>query len=82
MAVGVWSSFKLFENVLASTKLAIYFCAQCKNREMEIPVRLMGKLPVADLFSWPVTLLLKVCLIRQRVHNNICCDPNCGRPSA
>lgn len=35
MAIGVWSSFKLFENVLASTKWAIYFCTQCQDREMD-----------------------------------------------
>lgn len=67
MAVGIWSSFKLFENVLASTKSAIYFFTQCKDREMGIPARVTGNLPVAELFSWPVTLLLKVCLIRRHL---------------
>lgn len=42
---------------------------------MEIPVRLMGILPMADLFSWPVTLLLKECLIRQYIHATRGCDP-------
>jgi hypothetical protein len=32
MAVGIWNSFKLFENVLISTKLAIHFCTEERQK--------------------------------------------------
>ena len=63
MAIGVWSIFKLFGNVLKSTKWVIYFCTQCKDKEMDTPGRLRENLPMAGLFSWPVILLVKECLI-------------------
>lgn len=67
--------------MLTSIKWVIYFCTQCKDREMDTPGRLRKNLPVAGLLSWPVTLSVKECLLSQYICKNKCHNPIFGKPS-